>query len=344
MVRDARGCTAAAAAVSVGEPVPLTFTTDTVRPVCSHHSADGEITVTASGGTAPYLYSVDGGKNWQVTSLFTGLEAGVYLVMVQDDHGCQKGELLSLTGLYDVQADAGRDTAVCPGGSVMLHGGGGDAYQWRPAQYLDDPASATPVATPETTTDFVVTAYRGVCYDTDTVRVTVYPVHGLDAGNDTSVVEGGAVVLQATTTGFTAWSWYPAEGLESTSGASVTARPGRDMVYYVDGTTVEGCVETDSVRVELIRKLFIPSGFTPNGDGTNDTWHFGHTEYYPNIVVQVFDRWGQRVFYSRGYDRAKEWDGTYNGKALPSGTYYFVVRLNDDHGTPPLTGPVTIMR
>jgi len=103
-------------------------------------------------------------------------------------------------------------------------------------------------------------------------------------------------------------------------------------------------VETDSVRVELIRRLFIPSGFTPNGDGTNDTWHFGHTEYYPNIVVQVFDRWGQRVFYSRGYDRAKEWDGTYNGKALPSGTYYFVVRLNDDHGTPPLTGPVTIMR
>ena len=344
MVRDARGCTAAAAAVSVGEPAPLTFTTGTVRPVCSHHSADGEITVTASGGTAPYLYSVDGGKNWQVTSLFTGLEAGGYLVMVQDDHGCQKGELLSLTGLYDVQADAGRDTAVCPGGSVVLHGGGGDAYQWRPAQYLDDPASATPVATPETTTDFVVTAYRGVCYDTDTVRVTVYPVHGLDAGNDTSVVEGGAVVLQATTTGFTAWSWYPAEGLESTSGASVTARPGRDMVYYVDGTTVEGCVETDSVRVELIRKLFIPSGFTPNGDGTNDTWHFGHTEYYPNIVVQVFDRWGQRVFYSRGYDRAKEWDGTYNGKALPSGTYYFVVRLNDDHGTPPLTGPVTIMR
>ncbi len=343
-VRDAHGCTATASAVTVGEPAPVTFTTDTVRPQCTQHSADGEIAVTAAGGTAPYLYSADGGVSWQVAPLFRGLEGGTYLVMVKDGHGCTAGQLVTLTGRIDVQASAGADTAVCPGGSVVLHGVGGDTYAWLPADDLDDPAAQDPVARPPVTTDFVMTAYRQGCYDQDTVRVTVYPVRGLDAGGDTSVVEGGAVELRATGEGFVAWQWYPAEGLESTTGQTVTARPTRDMVYYVDGTTAEGCVETDSVHVELVRRLFIPSGFTPNGDGTNDTWHFGHTEYYPNIVVQVFNRWGQRVFYSRGYDRAKEWDGTYNGKALPSGTYYYVVRLNDINGTPPLTGPVTIMR
>jgi gliding motility-associated-like protein len=315
-----------------------------VRPACSRHSYDGEITLTATGGTAPYLFSADGGTSWQVQSRFTGLEGGTYLMMVQDDRGCTSGRLVTLTGKVDVQAYAGADTAVCPGGSVTLHGSGGATYEWTPAAYLDDPLSQDPVATPAITTDFILTARTGVCYDEDTVSVTVYPVRGLDAGNDTSVVEGGTVVLRATGEGFVAWHWYPAEGLESTAGQTVTARPTRNMTYYVDGTTAEGCTETDSVHVELVRKLFIPSGFTPNGDGTNDTWHFGHTEYYPNIVVQVFDRWGQRVFYSRGYDRAKEWDGTYNGKALPSGTYYYVVRLNDINGTPPLTGPVTIMR
>jgi gliding motility-associated-like protein len=343
-VRDAHGCTATAAAVTVGEPAPVTFTTDTVRPQCTRHSADGEIAVAAGGGTAPYLYSVDGGDSWQVAPLFGGLEGGTYLVMVKDDHGCTAGQLVTLTGRINVQASAGADTAVCPGGSVVLHGAGGDTYAWLPADDLDDPASQDPVARPQVTTDFILTAYRQGCYDQDMVRVTVYPVRGLDAGGDTSVVEGNAVVLQATGEGFVAWHWYPAEGLESTTGRSVTARPTRNMVYYVDGTTTEGCVETDSVHVELVRRLFIPSGFTPNGDGTNDTWHFGHTEYYPNIVVQVFNRWGQRVFYSRGYDSSKEWDGTYNGKALPSGTYYYVVRLNDINGTPPLTGPVTIMR
>ncbi len=343
-VRDAQGCTAMASTVTVGEPAPLIFSVDTVRPHCTRHSFDGGITVTASGGTAPYLYSVDGGTSWQVQNTFTGLEGGFYLTMVQDDHGCQAGALVSLTGRIDVQADAGSDTAVCPGGSVTLHGSGGDTYEWSPPQWLDDPASPDPVATPPATTDFIMTAYRQGCYGTDTVQVRVYPVHGLDAGNDTSVMEGGSVQLHASGEGFTAWSWYPPEGLESTAGQTVTARPSKDMIYYVDGVTTEGCVETDSVHVELIRKIFIPSGFTPNGDGTNDTWHFGHTEYYPDIVVQVFDRWGQRVFYSRGYDRAKEWDGTYNGKDLPSGTYYYVVRLNDVNGSPPLTGPVTIIR
>ncbi len=343
-VRDAHGCTAVASAVTVDEPAPVVFSVDTVRPLCARHSFDGEIKITASGGTTPYLYSVDGGVSWQVQDLFTGLEGGTYLAMVQDDHGCKAGALISLTGRIEVVADAGQDTAVCPGGSVTLHGSGGDSYAWSPAAWLDDPSFATPVATPPATTDFVMTAYRQTCYATDTVRVTVYPVHGLDAGNDTSVVEGNAVLLQASGEGFVAWTWYPPEGLENTSGQTVTARPSKSMVYYVDGVTTEGCVETDSVHVELVKKIFIPSGFTPNGDGTNDTWHFGHTEYYPDIVVQVFDRWGQRVFYSRGYDSSKEWDGTYNGKALPSGTYYYVVRLNDVNGSKPLTGPVTIVR
>jgi len=343
-VSDAHGCTAVAAAVTVGEPAPLTVGADTVRPTCDRGSYDGEIRLSAGGGTAPYLYSVDGGVTFSVQPLFTGLEGGTYQGVVKDDHGCVATLTVMLEGRYHVVADAGRDTSVCPGGSVVLRGAGGDTYAWTPAEWLDDPSSPTPVATPAVPTDFILTVSSHGCSDRDTVHVGIFPVHGLDAGPDTSVVEGGSVVLQATEEGFVTWSWSPAEGLDNTSGPRVTARPAVTTVYHVEAVTVEGCYEHDSVVVEVVRRLFIPSGFTPNGDGTNDTWHFGHGEYYPDIVVEVFNRWGKRVFYSRGYDSSKEWDGTYRGKALPSGTYYYVIRLNDIHHTPPLTGPVTIIR
>ena len=124
----------------------------------------------------------------------------------------------------------------------------------------------------------------------------------------------------------------------------MVASPVRDMTYFAEATTTEGCLEKDSINIVLIREIFIPSGFTPNGDGKNDTWHFGYTEYYPDMTVEVFDRWGHRVFYSRGYDSSKEWDGTFQGKALASGTYYYVIILHDAKHTPPVTGPVTIIR
>ncbi len=341
---DARGCAAVAAAVTVDEPPPLTLAADTTMPACSRGSYDGAITLLASGGTAPYLYSLDGGVTFTVQPDFTGLEGGSYAAVVEDDHSCRATLTVQLEGRYRVVADAGRDTAVCPGGSVQLRGSGGETFSWEPAAYVDDPVAPSPLATPPAPTDFVLTVTSRGCSDRDTVHVDIYPVRGLDAGADTSVVEGGSVVLRATEEGFVAWHWFPEEGLDNTVGPRVTARPRNDMVYYVEAVTTEGCTELDSVRVEVIRRLFIPSGFTPNGDGKNDTWHFGHADYYPDIVVEVFNRWGERVFYSRGYDSSKEWDGTYRGKPLPSGTYYYVVRLNDINRTPPLTGPVTIMR
>ena len=61
-----------------------------------------------------------------------------------------------------------------------------------------------------------------------------------------------------------------------------------------------------------------------------------------NITVEVYNRWGAQVFSSKGYTSEKRWDGTYKGKDVPIGTYYYVIRLND--GSKPITGHVTIVR
>lgn len=72
----------------------------------------------------------------------------------------------------------------------------------------------------------------------------------------------------------------------------------------------------------------IPNTFTPNGDGVNDNWELDGLVAYPQAEVQVFNRYGQQVYYSRGY--SVPWDGTYKGSPLPAGTYYYIINLGNN--------------
>ncbi len=84
----------------------------------------------------------------------------------------------------------------------------------------------------------------------------------------------------------------------------------------------------------------MPNTFTPNNDGINDTWIIQNLADYPNVRVQVFNRYGQTVFESKGY--TKPWDGTMNGKSLPFGTYYYVIEPGN--GRKPVTGYVVLIK
>jgi gliding motility-associated-like protein len=92
----------------------------------------------------------------------------------------------------------------------------------------------------------------------------------------------------------------------------------------------------------VVPEVKVPSGFTPNGDGHNDTWILDFASLFPGIEVQVFSRWGEPLFRSVGY--AVPWDGKYDGKIVPMGTYYYVVELHDDRFPEALTGPLTVIR
>lgn len=101
----------------------------------------------------------------------------------------------------------------------------------------------------------------------------------------------------------------------------------------------------ESVRSEVkvtvgISGVNIPNAFTPNGDGINDYWSLKGMENNPNSLVQVFTRYGQKVFESRGYDHP--FDGTSGGKELPSGVYYYIINLGTNCNM--LSGNVTIIR
>ena len=84
-----------------------------------------------------------------------------------------------------------------------------------------------------------------------------------------------------------------------------------------------------TVLVKPNFNLFIPSGFTPNSDGLNDTWKIESTGIR-ELKLEVYSRWGESLFVTR--DKDFEWDGTVNGKRLPMGTYNWRLVLFTDEG------------
>ena len=88
--------------------------------------------------------------------------------------------------------------------------------------------------------------------------------------------------------------------------------------------------------------IIFPNGFSPNGDGINDTWQLDLMTEFPESVIEVYNRWGQQLFISVG--DVQQFDGTHKDNELPVGTYYYIIRLNHPEYPDAFTGPVTIMR
>ncbi|NML23629.1 T9SS type B sorting domain-containing protein [Pseudoflavitalea sp. G-6-1-2] len=179
------------------------------------------------------------------------------------------------------------------------------------------------------------------CNASTTQVMQVNPSPKADAGPDKGVLPDGFVLLQGGGTGDgLRYSWSPVATLNDPFRAQPTAAPKEDTKYTLTVTSPENCSGTDEVLVKILPKIVVPNAFTPNGDGINDTWVLQYLETYPNCTVDVFNRYGQRVFTSVGYGRP--WDGRTNGNLLPAATYYWVI--NPRNGKDVLKGSVTIIR
>ena len=117
------------------------------------------------------------------------------------------------------------------------------------------------------------------------------------------------------------------------------------MTVSVTVTDFNGCKGSDSIYIDVcnVNKILgkITNTFTPNGDNAHDTWEINNIGLFPYAKIDVFDRWGRRVYHcDGGYNN--DWNGTWKGKKLPMDTYYYIIDLNN--GAKPITGTVTIVR
>jgi gliding motility-associated-like protein len=182
---------------------------------------------------------------------------------------------------------------------------------------------------------------QGCVSDTAFKTITVYPYPKLDLGPDLKVLQNGQASLKPLYVYGTGLSylWTPSTYLDSDTAAIPNSKPLVDITYQLALTNLGGCTVKDEIFIEVLKAPQVPNAFSPNGDGVNDTWRIPYLDTYPGATVDVFNRYGQKVFSSLGY--ATEWTGKLNGKALPVGTYYYVI--NPKNGLEIMNGSVTIV-
>ncbi|MDX2247619.1 MAG: PKD domain-containing protein [Bacteroidia bacterium] len=143
------------------------------------------------------------------------------------------------------------DTFVCDGNSILLQTNNGVSWIWTPNNgTLSSTTISSPVASPLATTTYTVTATSADgCISTKDILVEVLPNPVAEAGRDIEICWGDSTLLQAS--GGVSYQWTPATGLSDPTVANPVATPVLTTTYYVTVTDLNGCEDTDSVRVQV---------------------------------------------------------------------------------------------
>jgi gliding motility-associated-like protein len=183
--------------------------------------------------------------------------------------------------------------------------------------------------------------YNGILSTTEDVDVKGL---SLSITSNSPVYVGNTIKIDATIPDAT-YSWTGPNGQTFSSKSIVIDNVDETMRgIYTLKISANGCSLEGNVNIVVRGKIIVPSVFTPNGDGIGDTWIIQGLENYPaEHDVRIFDIWGALVYSSVGYGYKQPWDGTFNGRNLPVGTYYYIIDVKDGI-TPLLSGYVAIMR
>ncbi|RYU86866.1 gliding motility-associated C-terminal domain-containing protein [Mucilaginibacter terrigena] len=308
---------------------------------------EGEVlSIHADGGTDFHWTYPDGRTSedhfLNVTTSAAKTDEGIYTVIITKD-GCPHttqtrvvvGEPLTVT-IDDASP------VICEGTSVQLGVHGGLTYKWTPSTGLDHDDIPNPIASPTDNISYNVVISNEGCTKERTIVVKVLKLPVANAGPDRTMKEGEPIKLQGSAIGTNATHyWTPTEYMDDPTSLTPKINPPDNMTYTLHVESPDNCgIVSDEVNVRVFKKLVIPSSFSPNADGFNDTWRIGKLITYPESVLSIYTREGHEVFRTQG--DARQWNGVYQGKALPPGVYYYVIDLKNN--LPKQAGWVMLLR
>lgn len=249
--------------------------------------------------------------------------------------------------------NAGSDVVICYNSSTQLNAQtNGTSFTWSNANSLNDPRVLNPIASPVNTTSFILSAIDPASGcpkpSYDTVTVTVLPKVNAFAGNDTSII--ASLPLQLKATGGVSYQWSPATGLDNPNIQGPLAMLDGNPEYVTYVVTVAdqaGCIDTASITIRIYKtgpEIFVPTGFTPNGDGRNDVFRPIYVGMQTIDYFRIYNRWG-KLIYSHNVNDGQGWDGTVSGLKQSTGTFIWMVRATDITGKVHVKkGTVTLIR
>ncbi len=272
------------------------------------------------------------------------IQDGTYTVVVANPAGCSSTASITISvkpSLTAVISNA--DTAICLKDTIQLTAGGGISYKWYPPTGLSSATIFNPLAFPATTTRYsVVVANSFACTDTAHVNVTVNIPVVTNAGPDKTIIRGTTVVLEGSIQGVPlSYSWSPASAFTNPGILKPMVTPQTDAVYVLTAASANGCgTSSDTIAIKVYKEIYIPTAFTPDGDGLNDTWSITALNAFPEFELIVCNRYGQVVFSNRNV--VKPWDGKYKGELVAAGAYVYTISLGN--GLRVIKGTVVVIR
>ena len=174
------------------------------------------------------------------------------------------------------------------------------------------------------------------CYNqiTCTINVVTPPIFHVESSNNNFEIVPGIVdslelrIIGVEKSILKSIRWQPNQWLSSDSSISIITKPKNPIIYTVDIVDNNDCRGQQSFDILINGGILNPKNtFSPNGDGMNDLWEIDFIQAnlaYQDCEVSVFNRYGEEVFHSKGY--LMPWDGKYNNKLLPIGTYYYIIK------------------
>ena len=330
IIQDDLGCTITRT-VEITQPMELLAGVVATTPETCLGDEDGTMTLSVTGGTAPYYTSVNSADDADFvqndTMFFDNLAGGeTYVIFVRDANGCQTNVIAEI--------DLGIEIIAEP---IIEYGCEGIFPNSTTTISVQDSSLLPNLMFSLDVEDIQLATDQRIFADLTPGEHTVYIYHqnGCITFVEFEIDAYEPLVLEAMKTGpdeITATASGGFGGYEYFFQGESTGD--NNVFNIIEDATVNimvidqnGCVANFVLPFNFEGMPEFPPFFTPDGDNMNDFWYPENREFFPNIDVIIYDRYGRVV---AQLDQVRKWDGTYEGTPLPTGDYWYVVNANDN--------------
>jgi gliding motility-associated-like protein len=349
-VTDKNGCSTTQS-TQISSPTKLTASISVSGKNACENTLNANAIAQVNGGLAPYSY------RWQ--NGFTGNEITnippntPLQVSIKDKNGCVIIASDTVKAVQPLLLSISAKEIGCQNNSkgyAVVEVSGGSA----PLKFTWSNGNKTNEIFPTQAGKYSVTVSdKNGCSATAAVEISQTQGFSIRTIASQTIKLGESIELTTTASAnnIQTWKWQPDDfnsGLDCSSCQSPNAEPKKTTTYWVKAIDENGCVANDSVTINVIadHTLYIPNTFSPNNDGSNDTWGiFGNLEGIKEYDVKIFNRWGEKVFESS--DPHFQWNGTYKGVLQDPGVFVYYMKVifvdglkPDDDGK----GSITLIR
>lgn len=353
-VTDANGCLATSE-VSISAPPVLTASFDAAVVDC-FGAATGAVTSSINGGVQPYTYLWSNGA---ATRDLTDVPAGSYDLAITDANGCQLEKTVEvlqpdapLAATFETQATS------CFGdrdGSILASATGGTPFYTYSLDGDKFFGSAMLIGLEAGTYNVFIRDSKGCLFFSEEVAVEEPEAIAVDLGTDVTLNYGEEIRLEPQINGGLGaliYSWLPADTsiLSCIDCPSPIANVLYQTSFTLRVTDENGCSDEDIITIfaKKSNPVFVPTGFTPNSDGSNDRLLVHGKE---GIVVRhfaIYDRWGELLYEARDFevnDPNIGWDGAFKGKPMNGGVFIWRLEVEfEDGNLEVFNGGTTLIR